>query len=103
MDNAINIEDGGSRGTIRAVAFVVLWLSTLVSGLAVVYSTYMSRIQVQELESLRREASALKVSAGQYQLEMSSLASYSRIESVAYERLKMQAPLPEHTVLVEAQ
>ena len=96
----LNTGDEVSRGTIRAAAVVVLWLLTLFSGLAVVFNTHSSRQKVQELELLRREDIALKVSAGQYQLELSSLAAYSRIESLASDRLSMQAPDPGRTVLV---
>ncbi|WP_370981287.1 cell division protein FtsL [Agaribacterium sp. ZY112] len=103
MQQDMHQEQNVNRGTIRAAVLAFLWVLTLFSGLAVVYSTYVSRIKTQELESLRREGLALKVSAGQYKLELSSLASYSRIETLAEAKLEMTPPEPSKTVLVPAQ
>ena len=77
-----------------------LWMFCLGSALAVVYSTYESRLAIQGLEELRREAIGLKISAGQYQLERSALASYPRVETIAVEQLSMGSPNRSDTVLV---
>ncbi len=79
---------------------LVLWLSSVSSAMAVVYSTYQSRQATQELENLRREASGLRVISGQYMLEKSSWAAYSRVEQLATNELDMDVPKPKDVVLV---
>jgi cell division protein FtsL len=77
-----------------------LWLAVLVSALAVVSSTQQVRRDVNQLEMLRREASHLQVEWGQYLLEESTWAAYSRIEGIANQELNMIAPTTEHVVMV---
>lgn len=81
-------------------AFGALWLVCLASALGVVYSTFMTRESVRELENLRSVAIELKVVSGQYQLERSSLGAYARIESIAKDDLSMSEPVAVETVLV---
>lgn len=79
-----------------------LWLLALVSGLGVVASTHEVRKQVNTLETLRREAAQLEVEWGQYLLEQSTWAAYSRIEVIASEKLDMIPVTVEQTVMVTA-
>ncbi len=88
------------RSFFWAVATVVLWAGVMVSALAVVYSTFEARSAVKELEQLRREESGLRVISGQYLLEKSSWAAYSRVETLARDELGMAAPQAGETVLV---
>jgi cell division protein FtsL len=87
-----------SRNTCVAVG--VLWLAILVSGIGVVYSTHLSRQLFSELETKRRMTSDLHVEWGQYLLEQSTWAAYSRVERIAAEELKMQMPARDKIVLV---
>lgn len=82
------------------VVFLLLWMFSFSSALGVVYSTYKSRKATQVLEELRREANGLQVMSGQYLLEKSSWAAYSRVEQIAQSELNMKIPIPEQTVLV---
>jgi cell division protein FtsL len=82
------------------LAFVSLWLLCVVSALGVVNSTFESRQLIKELESLRDQTNAFKVEVGQYELEKSALASFSRVESIAVENLNMEMPQSDNTVLV---
>lgn len=82
------------------VVFLFLWMVSFSSALGVVYSTYKARKATQVLEELRREASGLQVMSGQYLLERSSWAAYSRVEQIAQNELNMKVPIPEQTVLV---
>ncbi len=82
------------------VVFLLLWMFSFGSALGVVYSTYKARKATQVLEELRREASGLQVMSGQYLLEKSSWAAYSRVEQIAQSELNMKIPIPEQTVLV---
>ena len=87
-------------GIAGKLSLVSLWLMCLCSAVAVVFISFQSRQYTELLEELRREEIGLKVSSGQYQLERSSLASYPRIESIAAEKLKMNSPKSNETVLV---
>ncbi len=78
-----------------------LWLLVIASALAVVASTHQVRRHVAELETLRREAAELEVVWGQYLLEQSTWAAYSRIERLATEELQMQIPTAEQIVMVK--
>jgi len=77
-----------------------LWISVIVSALSVVASTQQVRRDVNQLETLRREASHLQVEWGQYLLEESTWAAYSRVEGIANKELSMIAPTTEHIVMV---
>ena len=84
------------HGALLAVA----WLVMLLSAFAVINSTHISRQKVNELEVLRRESERLQAQWGQYLLEESAWAAYSRIESVAKQKLKMKTPDPSDSVMV---
>ena len=79
-----------------------LWICAIASALSVVASTQQVRRDVNQLETLRREASHLQVEWGQYLLEESTWAAYSRIEGIANKELNMMAPTTEHVVMVPA-
>lgn len=78
----------------------VLWVATLVSALGVVATTQVVRRDVNTLETLRREAAQLQVQWGQYLLEQSTWAAYSRVENAAISELNMMAPTPEEIVMI---
>lgn len=84
-----------------AIFFIAcLWVGVVSSALAVVASTQQVRKDVNQLETLRREASQLQVEWGQYLLEQSTWAAYSRIETIATQELNMLAPTPEKVIMV---
>lgn len=82
------------------LAVAVLWALVLVSALAVVASTHQTRNKVDRLETLRRDAAELQVVWGQYMLEQSTWAAYSRVERLAREELDMLLPRVEDIVMV---
>lgn len=82
------------------LALAVLWLAVIASALAVVASTQVVRRDVNELETLRREAAQLQVQWGQYLLEQSTWAAYGRVEAAAVSELNMMAPTPEEIVMI---
>jgi cell division protein FtsL len=84
------------------LAIAVLWLGVIATALAVVASTQVVRRDVNELETLRREAGQLQVQWGQYLLEQSTWAAYSRVETVAVSELNMMAPTPEDVMMIGA-
>lgn len=79
---------------------IALWLAVTVSALLVVGSTHQARLSFFELESLRREAQELEIQRGQYLLEQSTWAAYSRVENLAHKKLGMRLPEPEDIVMV---
>lgn len=80
---------------------VVLWLLVVGSALGVVYTTHEGRQHLNELETLRREAAQLQVEWGQYLLEQSTWAAYSRIEQIALGKLQMQVPETEQIIVLD--
>ena len=82
------------------VAVVLLWLAVIASALKVVGVTHQARLSFFELESLRREAQDLEIQRGQYLLEQSTWAAYSRVENLAQKKLDMRLPEPTDIVMV---
>ena len=83
------------------LAAALLWLGVVVSALAVVASTHQVRKQTNTLETLRREAAQLQVEWGQYLLEQSTWAAYSRVEAIATQKLGMFPATADQIVMVE--
>jgi cell division protein FtsL len=90
------------RGAFLQRMFLVaaLWVAVIVSSLALVYSTFDSRVKFNELENLRREQNRLRVEWGQYLLEESTWAEYGRVEKLANEKLDMKVPDMENIILL---
>ncbi|UTF59639.1 cell division protein FtsL [Gilvimarinus sp. DA14] len=90
-----------SAGRGPLVLVLALWCACVVSALAVVSVTQQVRRNTDELESLRRESAELEVQWGQYLLEQSTWASYSRVESKARRELNMHVPHAEQIILID--
>lgn len=88
--------------TARLLSTAVLWVVVTISALGVVASTHEVRKQVNALEALRREAAHLQVEWGQYLLEQSTWAAYSRVEAIAAQKLDMIPATAEQTIMVSA-
>lgn len=84
------------------LAAALLWLAVLASALAVVASTHQVRKHTNNLEVLRREAAQLQVEWGQYLLEQSTWAAYSRVEAIATKKLDMFPATAEQIVMVHS-
>lgn len=89
-----------SVGALFKCVFLLVWALCFFSAIGVIYSTFESRTHTQVLEEMRRDEIGLRVSAGQFELEKSALASYPRVETIALEELGMSPPLSGATVLV---
>ena len=96
---AVAAPSGNNKWPIVPVVLLTALL-VLASSLGVVYSTHKTRVATRTLEELRREENALQVMSGQYLLEKSSWAAYSRVEDIAARKLNMKVPQAENTVLV---
>ena len=87
-----------SRASVGTVA--VLVLAVAASGVAVVYSKYVSRKLFVELQGLRAEHDVIDTEWSRLQLELGAWASHVRIEQVARERLGMRMPRADEIVVV---
>ena len=79
---------------------MILLLSLLISALSVVYTTNLQRMTLSQLAFAQQESHQLDMQWGQLLLEHASLATPSRIQTLAYEKLKMVLPDDKQTVLV---
>jgi cell division protein FtsL len=82
------------------LAVLALWLAVVGSAIAVVIKTHEARKLNNQLASLRAESAQLQVQHGQFQLERSTWAAYSRIETLAADELNMVPPDTEQIVVV---
>lgn len=84
----------------------VFWLSCLVvavilSGMAVVYSKFLSRSLFVELQQVRASRDHVDMEWGRLQLELATQGSLGRVMRIANERLQMQVPAAEQIVVVK--
>lgn len=82
-----------------------IWLSLLVvlvtaSAVTVVYARHLNRTVFIDLQQLQQQRDAMNVEWGKLQLEQSTFATHSKIESVARQRLGMQMPNIEEIKMV---
>lgn len=81
--------------------FVLLLLSVMGSALGVIITTFENRRHLAELEALKTDARDMQVMWGQYLVEKSTWAAYSRIHDIAVQQLNMQTPQTSQTTLVK--
>lgn len=77
---------------LRVIAFLLLVLAVVGSGVGVVYARHEHRQQFVALTSLERERDELNIEFGRLQLEQATWAATSRIEQVARTTLGMKYP-----------
>ncbi|MFT5889331.1 MAG: cell division protein FtsL [Zhongshania sp.] len=70
----------------------IVLILVVISCIAVVQSSHKSRKLFGELQGLRREAMSLEEEWGRLLLEQSTWASPDRVQDLAIQKLKMQAP-----------
>jgi len=74
-------------------AVSILIVANVVSGIAVVYSTFTTRQLFTELQRLEQQDLQLKTEYSQLLLEKSAWASPGRIEQIARSQLGMREPM----------
>lgn len=79
---------------------MILAMVVLVSSLGVVYAKHQSRKLFVELDTLKKERDEMNVEWGRLQLEQSTLATHSRIETTAKKRLQMITPEYDKVLIV---
>lgn len=81
---------------------IILLISVLISGLAVVYITNMHRITFSQLEMEEQKTHQLQLQWGQYLLEQASLATPARVQKLAAEKLSMVVPVNKEAFILRA-
>ena len=81
---------------------IALLVAVLVSALSVVYTTNVHRMTLSQLESAEQQAHQLQLQWGQLLLEQASLATPSRVQMLAAEKLHMVLPASKHTFVLRA-
>jgi cell division protein FtsL len=84
----------------QLAGLVLLVLSVIFSGVAVVHAKYESRNLFVQLQVLRAERDRADMDWGRLQLELATRGALGRVMRIADERLQMQAPRPEQIVVV---
>lgn len=88
------------RQSIELLAAAVLAVSVVASGVGVVNAKHEARQRFAELQELKREEDRLQIDWGRLQIEQSTLATHPRIESLARERLELDAPSDAQVLIV---
>ena len=81
---------------------IALLVALLVSALCVVYSTNLSRTTLSQLELAEQQSHQLQLQWGQLLLEQASLATPSRVELLASDKLHMILPVDKQTFVLRA-
>ncbi len=77
-----------------------LVIAVMASGVAVVYSKYLSRRHFVALQELQGERERLGIEWGRLQLEESTLATHSEVEKTARGKLQMHLPGVDEVVII---
>jgi len=80
---------------------VFLIIAILISAVFVVYSKHTNLLLFVQLDTLNAQRDELNIEWGQLQLEQSTWATNSRIETIATEKLRMRNVEYENTVIIK--
>ncbi len=80
-----------------------LLFAVLISALAVIYTTNSQRITLSQLEAAEQQSHQLQLQWGQSLLEQASLATPSRVERFATDKLNMILPVDKRMMVLRAQ
>jgi cell division protein FtsL len=93
------LKAGGTPSSVAWTCFALLLAGLLITGLAIVNSTHVSRQRLNELQQLERQRNALQVEWGRLLLEQSSLVAQGKVEDMAVSELDMQMPAMNEVVV----
>ena len=79
---------------------VFMLILVLISALGVVYVKHQSRKLFVELQALQKNRDELNIEWGKLLLELSTLATPTRVERIARDELGMKPPSPEKIIIV---
>jgi cell division protein FtsL len=79
---------------------IALLFAILLSSIAVVYTTNLYRMTLSQLELAEQQSHQTELQWGQLLLEQASLATPSRVEQFAADKLHMVLPVDKQTVVL---
>lgn len=82
---------------------IAMLFTVLVSALAVIYMTNLHRMTLSQLELADEQAHQLQLQWGQLLLEQASLATPSRVEQMASDKLHMILPINKKLFILRVQ
>jgi cell division protein FtsL len=88
------------RRLLELLGVVLAAITVAASGVWVVDAKHEARQLFIHLEELNREQDRLEVDWGRLQIEQGALATHSRIEGLARERLQLTTPADSQLVVV---
>jgi len=86
--------------TAQRTVLLLMLVMVLVSALGVVYVKHQSRKLFVELQELQKDRDELNIEWGKLLLELSTLATPTRVERIARDKLRMKPPSPENIIIV---
>jgi cell division protein FtsL len=86
---------------LRLALIAMLGCALIASALGVVYSKHESRRLFTELQRMEAERDRMDDQWGRLQIEQSTLATHTRIEALAREKLGMAIPAPQSVVIAD--
>jgi cell division protein FtsL len=89
-----------TRQVVELVGVLALAACVVASGVWIVSVEHRSRQLFIEGEKLNRELDQLQIDWGRLQIEQSTWAQHSRIESLARQRLRLTEPAEDQLVVV---
>jgi cell division protein FtsL len=89
-----------NKQTLELAGVLALAAGVVASGVWIVKVEHQSRQLFIQAEALNRQLDDLQIEWGQLQIEQSTLATHSRIETLARQRLRLTEPSDNQLVVV---
>ncbi len=85
----------------RNILLTILVAVLLISGIAVIYSKYQSRLLFIEIQKKEKELDDYEVEWGRLQLELTTLTEENRVEVEARSRLMLTLPPQDKIIYIK--
>lgn len=85
----------------RNVLLTLLVAMLMISGIAVIYSKYQSRLLFIEIQKKEKELDDYEVEWGRLQLELTTLTEENRVEIEARTRLMLTLPTQDKIIYIK--
>ncbi|WP_446808875.1 cell division protein FtsL [Methylomonas sp. 2BW1-5-20] len=85
----------------RNILLTLLIATLMISGIAVIYSKYQSRLLFIEIQKKEKELDDYEVEWGRLQLELTTLTEENRVEVEARTRLMLTLPAQDKIIYIK--
>ncbi|BBL60439.1 cell division protein FtsL [Methylomonas koyamae] len=85
----------------RNILLTILVAALLISGIAVIYSKYQSRLLFIDIQKKEKELDDYEVEWGRLQLELTTLTEENRVEVEARSRLMLTLPAQDKIIYIK--